>query len=99
MNGRCMASGCDAMLSAGTGCCVMRHRGPLTGTGGCRVLRMLRLLATSKILPHLSLQITSIGLFLQRSSSVVVVMLSFILAMALIGHSLLGAPAGSSRSE
>ncbi len=60
---------------------------------------MLRLLATSKILPHLTLMITSLGLFLERSSSVLVVMLSFIFAMALVGHSLLGAPAGSSRSE
>jgi hypothetical protein len=52
---------------------------------------MLRLLTGSKTLPGLALHLNSLGQFMLRSSSVVVVIMSFVVAMALVGHSLFGA--------
>ena len=58
---------------------------------------MLRLLTGSKMLPGLALHLNSIGQSILRSSSGVVVIVSFVFSMALVGHSLLGSPAASSR--
>jgi hypothetical protein len=58
---------------------------------------MLRLLTGSKMLPGLALHLNSLGQSILRSSSGVVVIVTCVFAMALVGHSLLGSPAASSR--